>query len=263
MNFKFSHIALGITFISVVSIALVSVVDTPKYATAQQRIRFSPPTAPDPGTPSDRGTGAGARGCNEKFSGLTALVPSPRANVPSDQWGLTVSDRPTIWFNVPTGIEAGTLVEWKLRNGNNKVIYRTTARLPKTNPGVVSFSIPATVAPLAVSTYQWDFAIYCGSSSGDANDNTFDRPLVRKGRIQRIAIPPALQQELANAKTPLERAKLYAKYGIWYDALTTLGTQIRSTQTIDRAVSEAWSELLRQQKLESKASSTVTSCCML
>lgn len=256
MNFKFSQIALSVSLIGVFSIA--------QYTNAQQQIRFSPPAPPDPGTPSDRGTGGGARGCNAKFPGLTALVPSPHANVPSDQWGLTVSDRPTIWFNVPTGIEAGTLVEWKLRNANNKVIYKTTARLPKTNPGVVSFSIPKTVAPLAISTYQWDFAIYCESSdANNPNDNNFDRPLVRKGRIQRVAIPPALKQELATAKTSLEQAKLYAKYGIWYDALTALGSQIRSTQTTDKAVLEAWSELLRQQKLESKASATVTSCCTL
>ncbi|MCU0547811.1 MAG: DUF928 domain-containing protein [Leptolyngbya sp. Prado105] len=254
MNFKLSHIAVSLSLLTVVSLSS-------HFANAQPRIRFSPPPPPDTGTPSDRGTGAGARGCDQEFPGLKVLVPSPRSN---DQWGLTVSDRPTIWVNIPTGVEAGTLVEWKLRNSNNKVIYRTTARLPKTNPGVVSFAIPNSVAPLAVSTYQWDLALYCGS----ANDNptsqdeiTLDLPLVRKGRIQRVAPTAALQQGLAGAKTSLDRAKLYAKYGIWYDALTTLGTEIRATQ--DKSTLEAWNELLKQQKLESKTATTVTPCCQL
>lgn len=249
---KFSQIALSIAVISAVSIS--------HYANAQPRIRFSPPPPPDTGTPSDRGTGAGARGCEKEFAGLKVLVPSPRAN---DQWGLTISDRPTIWVNIPTGVESGTLLEWKLRDSNNKVIYRTTARLPKTNPGVVSFSIPTTVAPLAVSMYQWDLALYCGSAGDPANQDeiTLDLPLVRKGRVQRIAVPPALQQDLKGAKTALDQAKLLAKYGIWYDALTALGTQIRTNQ--DKSTLEAWTELLKQQKLESKASATVTPCCKL
>lgn len=255
MKFKPSQIALSVSLLSVVSIS--------QFTSAQQRIRFTPPPSPSTSTPSDRGTGAGARGCDKEFAGLKALVPSPS---PNDQWGLTVSDRPTIWFNIPTGVKAGTLVEWKLRNATNKVIYRTTTRLPKTDPGVVSFSIPETVAPLAVSTYQWDFAIYCESGTRDPNnpsDDIIDRPLVKKGRVQKVSVPPALRQELAAAKTPLDQAKAYARYGIWYDALTVLGKQIQTAQKPDKAILEAWNELLRQQKLEGKASETVTSCCKL
>ncbi len=218
---------------------------TTQLAFAQSGIQFSPPNPPDPGNPSDRGQGGGQRGdCDKQYAGLTALVPSPRPNLPDDRWGLTVSDRPTIWFNVPTGIKAGTLAEWKLRNAKGKTIYRTTLNLPKTTPGVIHFSVPE---PIAISTYQWDLAIYCDSASSNSSDSNIDLPLVRKGRIQRIATPQALQRDLAIAKTPLDRANVYAKYGIWYDALNTLGTQMQSSQ--DKAILNAWHELLRQQKL--------------
>lgn len=227
----------------------------------QQRINFSPPTPPDPGTPSDRGVGGGSRGpCDEKYKDLVALVPVPRANLPEDRWGLTVSDRPTIWFNVPTGIDAGTLAEWRLRDAQGKTIYKTSGQLPQTVPGVVGFSVPANV-PLAIATYQWDLALYCDSTNKPSSD-TFDKPLVIKGRIQRLATPPALQQELKQAKTPLDRAKLYAQYGIWYDALTALGTQMQRPQP-DKNVQDAWRDLLEQQKLEGKTSATVTPCCKL
>ncbi|MEP0919355.1 DUF928 domain-containing protein [Leptolyngbya sp. DQ-M1] len=254
-SMKTASAALGVVLIGTVTIA--------QFSNAQQRINFSPPTPPDPGTPSDRGQAGGSRGpCDDVYTGLAALVPSPHANVPADRWGLTVSDRPTVWFNVPTGITAGTLAEWRLRDATGKTRYKTSSRLPKTNPGVIGFSIPASV-PLAIATYQWDLALYCdsvGNSASDPNSNTFDRPLVRKGRIQRVATPPALQQELKQAKTPLDRAKLYAKYGIWYDALTALGVQIQASQN-NQVVLAAWRDLLRQQRLEGKTSATVTPCC--
>jgi hypothetical protein len=115
---------------------------------------------------------------------------------------------------------------------------------------VVRFAFPAD-AKLAIATYQWDLAIYCDS----AGSNSLDRPLVRKGRIQRVAPPQALQRDLTMAKTPLEQASLYAKYGIWYDALTTLGIQLHSAQKPNQAILDAWRELLQQQKLTTSANS--------
>ncbi len=269
MNFlssaKITGAALVVSLIGCTSIA-TQVPDTriAQASDISSRIQFSPPNPPDSGSPSDRGQGGGKRGsCDEKYEGLTALVPAPRPSLPDDRWGLTVSDRPTIWFSVPTGIDAGTLIEWKLRDPKGKVIYKTNSRLPKTTPGVIRFSVPTS---LSIATYQWDLAIYCNSTNNTASNESetdFDRPLVRKGRVQRIAPPLALQQELTAAKTPLDRAKIYAKYSIWYDALTTLGTQMQSSQNNDKAVLEAWGELLKQQKLEGKASAIVTSCCTL
>jgi hypothetical protein len=190
---------------------------------------------------------------------VTALVPTPQVNLPEYQWGLTVSDRPTIWFNVPSGIDAGTLVEWRLRDSKGKTLHKMVSHLPKTNPGVIGFEVPNR---LAIATYQWDLAIYCGSTNAsDQSGAAPDRPSIWKGEIQRVAIPTTLQQELAIAKTPLERANRYAQYGIWYDALTTLGQQMRSGQP--REVSLAWSDLLKQQQLDGKTAATVTPCCKL
>ncbi|MCY7320311.1 MAG: DUF928 domain-containing protein [Phormidesmis sp. CAN_BIN36] len=66
-----------------------------------------------------------------------------------------------------------------------------------------------------------------------------------------------MQQALATAKTPLERAMNYAKYGIWYDALSELGTQIRTSKN-NNAIA-AWNQLLQQQNLT--APPTITPCC--
>jgi hypothetical protein len=244
-----------LSFVRIARAAMITgLLTIAQIADAQTRIKFSPPPPPDRGDPLGRGQGGGKRGdCEKKFAGLTALVPTPHADVPDNRWGLTVSARPTVWFDVPTGIESEVPVQWRLRDAAGKTIYKTVRRIPPTKPGVISFSLPATVPPLRVGTYQWDLAVYC--------DNTIDIPAIRKGRVQRISTPQALQQEITSAKTPLQQANSYAKYGVWYDALTTLGTQIRTSRQNDPTIVGAWSELLRQQKLDSNASATLTPCC--
>lgn len=261
LHSKFSHSIRKRVF-SALTLSFASLLILVPLATAQQRIRFKPPTPPNPGSPTGRGQGGGRRGpCDEKYKALTALVPLPRPNLPNDRWGLTTSDRPTIWFDVPTGIDAPVLAEWRLRDAAGKTLSKTVFRIPQNKPGVIGLPI-ATTAPLAKGTYQWDLALYCGSSR-DRSNSEFDIPAVRKGRIERIAVPPALQQELATAKTPLDQANLYAKYGIWYDSLTALGIQLRNLQADNKIISDAWKELLQQQKLQSPSSATVTPCCKL
>jgi hypothetical protein len=256
------HLRFSKPLRTALTVSLVSLLTVVPLAIAQQRVRFTPPTPPDPKEPTDRGRGGGRRGpCDAKYQGLTALVPLPRPNFPDDRWGLTVSDRPTVWFDVPTGIDAPVLAEWRLRNATGQTLTKTIFRIPKTKAGVIGLQIPIK-APLAIGTYQWDLALYCDNSSDRRNDE-FDIPAVRKGRIQRISTPQALQQELATTKTPLDHANLYAKYGIWYDSLTTLGMQMQTPKTTDKNIVNTWRELLQQQKLETGSSVTVTSCCGL
>lgn len=258
MNFSSSmKITCAAVIVSVISITATYSKPT-QVAQLQSAIQFAPPPPPDRGDPGDRGQGGGHRGpCDKAFPGLVALVPTPYPNLPDDRWGLTVNDRPTIWFDIPSGIQENTLVEWRLRDSKNQTVYKTVLRLPKTQPGVVGFSV---TKPIAIGTYQWDLALYCDSSGQRSTDDVdFDLPLIRKGRLQRIAPPQALQQALSGSKTPLDQAKTYAQYGIWYDALTLLGTRLQTSK--DQPTSNAWSELLRQQKLESKSSLIVTPCC--
>jgi Domain of Unknown Function (DUF928) len=242
-------------------ISVSSLFAVPQFSSAQQRIKFSPPTPPPSGVPGGRGN-AGRRGCNDAYPDLKALVPSPIANDPQQPWGLTTSDRTTIWFDIPTGIkDEGTLIEWRLRDAKGKTLYRTSGKVGKTEKGVISISTPATM-PLANATYQWDLAIFCQSGNSSSVEAEGDAPLIRKGALQRVAMPAALQKELTSAKTPLDRAKGYAKYGFWYDALTTVGEQLRSSPN-NAELRAVWNDLLRQQKLNGKTTETITQCCTL
>jgi hypothetical protein len=252
---SFTRIAAAALFISLSSVFVI-----PQFSSAQQRIKFSAPPPPSSGIPGGRGN-AGRRGdCDLQHPNFKALVPSPYANQPEEYWGLTTSDRTTIWFDVPTGLKQGSIIEWRLRDAKGKTLQKVSSdNFAKTQPGVIGLAVPG---ELAIATYQWDIAIFCkkGDAQSASSDPTADNPLIRKGVIQRVAIPAALQTELASAKTPIDRANRYAKYGFWYDALTILGEQLRSTPN-NSEIRAAWKELLEQQKLSRASSNTITPCC--
>jgi hypothetical protein len=207
-------------------------------------IRFVPPTPPDPGEPGGRGQGGGSRGACRPYQSVSALVPQ-------SGWGLTTSDRPTLWFNLPQGLEEGVVMEWVVRDKTGNSIVKTRLKAPKTPPGVISLSVPPTPALKVNQPYRWTFSIYCDPQEPD-------QPLIVRGRIQRSVLSPQLQAQIASA-APLEKAALYAENGIWYDSLTTLGLQLQTQK--DPTIAAAWTALLRQEKLV--PSGAIVPCCIV
>ncbi|MGV0027933.1 DUF928 domain-containing protein [Phormidesmis priestleyi] len=219
----------------------VTVSQKPASKRPAKSIRFVPPTPPDPGEPGGRGQGGGSRGECRPYESLTAFVPK-------SGWGLTTSERPTIWFNVPQGLAEGVAIAWVLRDDAGKTIAKVSFKAPKTPPGVISLPVQ-TIDGLKVNqTYRWTFSIYCDPQEPD-------QPVTIRGRITRSALSAKLQAQIA-AATPLEKATLYAENGIWYDSLTILGLQSQK----DPAIAAAWTDLLQQEKLV--PSGPIVPCCL-
>ena len=72
-----------------------------------------------------------------------------------------------------------------------------------------------------------------------------------QGQIQRIEPKPELLGQLKNL-SPLERAALYGKNGLWYDTLASLAEQMRS-QPNDSTLISTWEKLLQSVGLEAIA----------
>jgi Domain of Unknown Function (DUF928) len=217
-------------------------------------IKFVPPPPPPPnrGEPTGRAQGGAGRGCEP-----TALVPltkSDKSNNGNILWGLTVSERPEFWFSLPRSLTTKDAIEFVLANSQGKAIYKTKLNSLRTPQGIVSFPIPENIPPLQIGqSYNWSFSVYCDFQTIE------DKPGNVQGSIQRIAVNTPLKNQLATAKNPVEQATIYAKNGIWFDALTTLGVNLRKQKTKD--ISSAWMELLRQINLQKNASLPVTNCC--
>jgi hypothetical protein len=166
-------------------------------------------------------------------SSLTPLLRSPLTDRQ-----LTVSARPTFLVYVPQ--TSAKAVEFSLllkdKDGSEKGIYQTSVNLTGT-PGIVSISLPATAPELEIGQdYEWRVAMACQTGEVNVND-PFAEALIR--RIQ----PDSSLSQIDRAK-PLDRVALYAKEGVWFDAVANLAALLKS-QPNDPQVASAWKELLQ------------------
>jgi hypothetical protein len=249
LNHFFLRTILLITTASLVNLPQLVIAQTHQNSSVQPTIYYDPPT-PDPpnqGEPGGRGQGGGQRGCD-----VVALVPLTQATNQASAWGLTTSDRPTFWFHLqrPKSVVSDINVELSLQQqdqpGTNA---QTDLTLPKVQPGVISFTTPM---PLEVNqSYQWSLKVYC---------NQDEQFVQARGSIRRVNLSSAAQQQLKTTKNPVEKAVIYARNGIWFDALTTLANQVQTAQ--DRNAIAAWRDLLNQVNLGTSASAPIVPCCI-
>jgi hypothetical protein len=208
---------------------------------SEASIDFVPANAdpPDRGTPqADLGTGS--RGdclSKENMPPLTRLVGS-------QQLHLTVDGYPTFWVYLPYSPQEAPEGEFSLQEGDNG-LYRTRVPLTAT-PGIIGIRLPSTVSPLTIGKeYRWYFDINCPTPQTLAGDNA---PASVTGLVERIAPPANLESELQTAPTPLEKIKIYAKYGIWYETLTKL-IELRQKEAQNSSVEKMWRDLLSDRQV--------------
>ncbi|WP_250123478.1 DUF928 domain-containing protein [Chroococcidiopsis sp. CCMEE 29] len=175
-----------------------------------------------------RRTGGGSRSpCPPINPPLTALIPETNL-------GKTVAERPSFWFYVPYSPQQAPAGEFVLQSEQGDDVYRTPVTLPKT-PGIVSLSIPSTVAPLEINqSYRWYFKLYCEPQQAST-------PIFVEGWVQRVALTPTLKSHLLAAKA--RDYAVYAANGVWYDALTHL-SQLRRTNGANAKLDDKWADLL-------------------
>lgn len=239
-----------LVFAPLLSLAPFTAISQSVQAQRNSIIRFDPPPPPDRGEPAGRGLGGGQRG-----NCLTALVPVTQISGGDLYWGLTTVDRPTLWFHLSKPLAAPASGKWLLQDEAGQVRYSSPFTLPQQSAGTISLSLPMTAPPLQVGqSYRWSVSLEC-------DPEVVDAPVRLEGQLKRVAVPAQLQTQLAAAKTPIEKAAVYAQQGIWHDALSTLGLSLRQEKSGDRAIVAAWTDLLRQVNLDNAASDPVLPCC--
>jgi len=207
----------------------------------------SPELPSDIGEPGSR-VAAGTRGActNRQLAApsaekLLALVPSYGSGDSQLIWGETISSRPTFWFYVPYLMKASG--KFVLQDDTDHTIYEGPVKLTRT-PGVVSYSLPSAARPLDVGKrYHWYFNVFCDPA----------QPAVYvEGWVKRDSLKPALRNELARA-TVVRRSIIYAKSGLWYDALSAAAEVQR------RGIKDTqWAALLKDVGLGNVTSKALT-----
>lgn len=246
----FSKTVAGITAIALGFMAMVPSVgaQTSDNKTIQDtQIIFNDPTPPQQGSPSGRQRGGASRGNCRQFESLTALLPAK-----GKAWGQTMSDRPTVWVYLPAPLTEQTPIEFVVQDAADNYVYNTRMTNPTTKPGLIRLSMPVTTQPLEVGkAYTWTLSVYCDPAKPSS-------AVFVKGIIQRVAAAD-LQAPLAQA-TPLERVRLYAARGLWYDALTAIADLYQASPN-QPAIGNAWRSLLQQTNLEPLTQMPFSSCC--
>jgi Domain of Unknown Function (DUF928) len=192
-------------------------------APAAQAQRFVPRVKSGPG----RTQGGATRGTCKQ--GQTPLLPitSP------EKVGLTTQAYPTFAWYLPD--TAPTEVEFVLQE-NDRNIYSTSFQVTG-EAKLITVKLPETsnLPPLQVGkTYTWKFVLHCTAST--------ENFAATQGQILRIVPSPSLTQSLRTA-SPTQRAELFAKQGIWYDATDSFLTARRQADSPQSLAS--WQEFIK------------------
>jgi hypothetical protein len=139
------------------------------------------------------------------------------------------------------------MVEFVLRDANDNEVYKTTYALAKSAdfvvgaPGVMGLTIPAlaNLSPLEIGQqYHWELTLICNSL-----DRSYD--MVVGGKIKRVALDPTLARRVQLA-TPQQRVALYAKAGLWHEALSTM-VELQRDRPNDANLAATWDNLLESE----------------
>lgn len=230
-------------FVSGVIFLTIAATVAPLVAFAQ---KYVPPRRGKP----ERREGAGTRGPNDRcIKGGKPLL----ALAPADNFSLTTSKTPTLFWYIPTTI-AKTGEFRLLRDSDDEEVYTTTTNLDK-SPGIFRIQIPtlATSKMKAGEVYRWQFSLICAPKDPSRN------PFI-EGLIERVEPSTTLVKALGRAKTPQEKASAYASAGIWQEAISTL-VERRCAKPNDTALQTSWKNLLTSVELHKVVQEPLTQAC--
>ncbi len=185
----------------------------------------------DRGAFPGRRVGGGTRGnCAIDSRSLAAL--NPASNL-----GVTASDRPSLYFSVPTAATPyhGQFI---LQDADENRLYETTVAAG-TDP-LVGVHLPANLVD-ADQDYHWNFVVGC-------NPRDLSQNVVLEGWLRRVPLTPA-PAATALVETQLDLVKTYQGQGLWSDAIALM-VELRQAHPHSDAVQTQWGHLLEALDLD-------------
>lgn len=188
---------------------------------SQRWLSLKFPTATERGAPATT-SGAGTRGSHCLGTERLQVV---APNLES----LTTASNPHLFVYVPaTGLQKGQVI---LVDGQGREVYESTVMLPS-QASILNLALPTAISLEVNQSYTWQFSISCQGTTDYV-----------EASLRRVEMPSSLKGRLAQAKTPLDQAQLYANQQLWQDTLQALAP-LQATQPRE------WQELLTSVGLE-------------
>lgn len=166
---------------------------------------------PSRGSPQGNRVGAATRGLEGNGAQLEALAP--------DHVAFTTREQPVLWWYVPVATRAR--VDFMLLEPSRPDPLFDLTLSEGAEAGLHALSLAEHGVRLRKGlAYQWMVALVPRPSSAAAD-------LIAGGVVQRVDAGPELRGALA-ASPADEHWRVYARYGVWYDALNGISEQIRA-----------------------------------
>jgi hypothetical protein len=192
-------------------------------------------TPPKLGAPSSGRVAGGTRGVDLDRPVLLVLVP--------DHTGLTVHAQPTLYWYVSQPINRPISV--KITSDSMATPLLDTTILPPIPAGILALPLAQYATQLVTGVhYQWGLELATDPTQPSSS-------LWSSGAIEREAPSPEFLAKLDLA-APSDQPALYAKEGLWYDALDSLSAFIQVAPD-DLALRQHRASLLEQVGLHEPA----------
>ena len=167
---------------------------------------YNPPSSEE--IEQKRTVGSGSRSqCSSPFENntLTLLVP------PEEKVHYTTTSNPSLYFYATKSAAIPLKFNLVIPEPINKNPLIETILLIE-HPGIYKINLPNNIKLANNQIYLWQIGIPCNNNPENINQ-------VLQAAIERVKLSDQFNNQLKFTHSSLERAKIYANSGIWYDAL--------------------------------------------
>ncbi|HEY9651944.1 MAG TPA: DUF928 domain-containing protein [Coleofasciculaceae cyanobacterium] len=170
--------------------------------------------------PTTNNRAGGSRGCDKPIASAQTAEDSSLILFSSMQTlGRTAETRPTLAWYVSNFVSSPMefrLYEYDVASQKTTLVAEVKDKNFKSSPGIVLLSFSESMPSLSIGKrYLWQVELICDANSPSSNP-------FAEGEFKVVEGTPELQAQLAQAQNPFERATVYVKAGLWYDALATV-----------------------------------------
>ncbi len=148
-------------------------------------------------------------------------------------WGLTLEERPNLWFYVPYSPEDIERQEFVVRDETGRAIYQKRNIDFTDVPGLVNIELPVSL-PSDSSPHRWELKLEVGCRSQEAVQPIW---VGVSGWVRRVDRP---ELEVTDDREAIAQL---AEAGIWYDAFDRMA-RLRQNNPNDPEIEAAWNKAL-------------------
>ncbi|MBV6626079.1 MAG: DUF928 domain-containing protein [Rivularia sp. (in: Bacteria)] len=207
----------------------------PSASLGKQKIQDEPP-------PRTNGRSAGSRGCSSNSRILQNAPPALILLSPNKKRATTISSNPIFaWFvrDTQTRKMQFRLYQKDRATKEYELVKEIKDKDFESKAGIMVLPLPKTVKLARGKKYLWQVELVCDRNRPSAN-------LFAEAEIEIATMQPTLKNKLNQTANPDDKAMLFAKHGLEYDALMSVLAENKTSVAMKRRMNKLKVALLNQ-----------------